>query len=286
MDRIRHRRIRPAEFTRIILFCSFSCPTECSDRSPRFGGGSCRQSTRQGFSRWLRYINASVRSSAPSDPTPALQSGIADAASTGLGILAIPAMRRSRADPGPGARSRRHGRGRAETTGGSVAKPRDAVLRPGMLPLLFAVLLPPGSITTAQALAPGDWDIKSTVVTLAVPGLPGFIQRMAKGRTKAERKRLVAEQGIEALLAPDPKATCRIDSQHVAQGRYNQVPTCPQKKGQPMQVSPRRHLRCLWLHRPGDRVGKRAKRTDQHRAGSARRSRSQLIETRRWVSRG
>ena len=41
---------------------------------------------------------------------------------------------------------------------------------------------------------------------------------------------------MEALLAPDPKARCRVDSQRVADGRYAQALTCPQKKGEPMRI--------------------------------------------------
>jgi hypothetical protein len=58
-----------------------------------------------------------------------------------------------------------------------------------------------------------------------------------KGKSKAEHKRLTANQGVEALIAPDPKARCRVDVQHVAGGKYDQVLTCPQKRGEPVRVA-------------------------------------------------
>jgi hypothetical protein len=96
------------------------------------------------------------------------------------------------------------------------------------------VLLP--AAAGAQALQPGAWDVTSKVVDLTVPGVPGFLVRMARGKSKAEHKRLSAGQGVDALLAPDPKARCRVDSQRVADGRYAQALTCPQKKGEPMRI--------------------------------------------------
>jgi hypothetical protein len=42
---------------------------------------------------------------------------------------------------------------------------------------------------------------------------------------------------VEALLAPDSKANCRIDAQQIADGKYRQTLTCPQKRGQPVQVT-------------------------------------------------
>ena len=97
------------------------------------------------------------------------------------------------------------------------------------------VLLPTQAHT--QALQPGAWDVTSTVVELSVPGLPGFIQRMVRGKARAEHKRLLDGQGIEALLAPDPKAQCRVDSQKVDAGHYTQALSCPQKHGEPMHIT-------------------------------------------------
>lgn len=89
---------------------------------------------------------------------------------------------------------------------------------------------------SAEPIRAGKWDITSTVVDLSMPGVPGFIQRMAKGKSKAERKRVPAGQGIEALLAPDPKAQCKVETQRVASNQYTQALTCPQKGGEPMRI--------------------------------------------------
>jgi hypothetical protein len=102
--------------------------------------------------------------------------------------------------------------------------------------LLAALLILPVPVG-AQALQPGAWDVTSTVVDLAVPGVPGFLQRMARGKSKAERKQLSAGQGVEALLVPDPKARCRVDDQRIADGRYSQTLSCPQKKGDAMNIA-------------------------------------------------
>lgn len=69
-----------------------------------------------------------------------------------------------------------------------------------------------------------------------MPGVPTFVQRIARGKSRSERKHLAAGQGIDALLAPDPKAKCRIDGQQIADGRYAQALTCPQKQGEPMHI--------------------------------------------------
>jgi hypothetical protein len=98
------------------------------------------------------------------------------------------------------------------------------------------VMLPTAGIAADQAFAPGSWNVISTTVDLSVPGLPGFIARMMNGKSKTEYKRLSAGQGVEALIAPDPKARCRVEVQHVADGKYNQELTCPQKRGEPVHV--------------------------------------------------
>jgi hypothetical protein len=92
------------------------------------------------------------------------------------------------------------------------------------------------SPAAAQAVPAGTWDVTSTVVEFGVPGVPGFIRRMAKGRSKAEHKRLKAGEGLAALLAPDPKAHCRIADQQIDGGRYSQALTCPQKRGEPLSI--------------------------------------------------
>lgn len=102
---------------------------------------------------------------------------------------------------------------------------------------LFAIALAAQSgVTAAPSVQAGAWDVTSKVVDFTVPGVPGFIARMARGKSKAERKQVVAGQGVEALLAPDPKAKCRIESQSIADGRYAQTLACPQKNGAPMRV--------------------------------------------------
>lgn len=105
--------------------------------------------------------------------------------------------------------------------------------------LLTAALitLPSAAFAADQALAPGRWDVTSTTVEMSVPGLPAFVARMMQGKSKAEHKRLSAGQGVEALIAPDPKAGCHVDVQHVADGKYDQALTCPQKRGGPAHVS-------------------------------------------------
>ena len=88
-----------------------------------------------------------------------------------------------------------------------------------------------------RTVAPGKWDVRPTTVDMSVPGMPTFVARMMRGKSKVEHKRLAAGQGVEALLAPDSKANCRIDAQQVADGKYRQTLTCPQKRGQPVQVT-------------------------------------------------
>lgn len=99
-----------------------------------------------------------------------------------------------------------------------------------------AALASLSAAATAQAMQPGAWDVTSTIVELSTPGVPGFVQRMARGRSKAEHKRLSAGEGIEALLAPDPKAHCRVESQAIKGGRYVQSLSCPQAKGEPLHI--------------------------------------------------
>lgn len=89
----------------------------------------------------------------------------------------------------------------------------------------------------AQTVQPGAWDVTSTVVDLTVPGIPRFLVRMARGKSKAEHKRITAGHGVDALLAPDRKAGCSVDDQRIADGRYAQALTCPQKRGAPVHVS-------------------------------------------------
>ena len=104
--------------------------------------------------------------------------------------------------------------------------------------LLSALLLP--SAATAQAIQPGRWDVTSTAVDLVIPGAPGFVLRMMKGRAKTERKCVsptAAQSGVAARLVPDPKAKCRVDAVQIGGGRYTQTLSCPQKQGAPLMVS-------------------------------------------------
>ena len=74
-----------------------------------------------------------------------------------------------------------------------------------------------------QAIPAGRWDVVSKAVDLVIPGAPGFMLRMMKGRSKTERKCLspaAAQAGVAALLAPDPKAKCRVESVQVAGGPF------------------------------------------------------------------
>ena len=104
--------------------------------------------------------------------------------------------------------------------------------------LAFALLISPVSVL-AQSIQPGKWDVTSTAVDLVVPGAPAFLLRMMKGKSKTERKCLdqsAASTGVAALLVPDPKAQCRVESLQVGAGRYAQSLTCQQKSGPPIRI--------------------------------------------------
>ncbi len=100
-----------------------------------------------------------------------------------------------------------------------------------------ALLMAWSASGSAQTTPPVKWDVTSTVVDLAVPGAPKFLLRMAKGKSRAEHKCLPAGSTVAALLTPDPKAQCRIDSQQIADGRYVQALSCPQRRGEPMKIN-------------------------------------------------
>lgn len=77
-------------------------------------------------------------------------------------------------------------------------------------------------------------------MTLDIPGAPAFLLRMMKGKSKSERKCVSPKQsneGVAALLVPDPKAQCHIESQQVANGHYQQTLTCPQKQVSPIRIT-------------------------------------------------
>lgn len=107
------------------------------------------------------------------------------------------------------------------------------------MPKFFAatiVMVSTAALAADQAPTPGRWGVTSTTVEMTVPGLPGFVARMMRGKSKTERKHLAVGEGIEALIAPDPKAGCHVDSQHVAVGKYDQTLTCPQKRSEAVRV--------------------------------------------------
>ncbi|MGU3389796.1 DUF3617 domain-containing protein [Sphingomonas sp. M1A8_2b] len=99
------------------------------------------------------------------------------------------------------------------------------------------LLAAPATAADLPTIAAGRWDITSTVVELSIPGVPGFIMRMMRGKSKAERKSIPTAQAIDVLFVPDPKAQCRVDGQRVADGHYVQSLTCPQKRGEPMHIA-------------------------------------------------
>ena len=105
-------------------------------------------------------------------------------------------------------------------------------------PIMLLAAVP--TVAAAQALTPGKWDVTSTAVDLDIPGAPKFMLRMMKGRSKTEHKCVAPEQaklGIAALLTPDPKAKCRVDSVQIGEGRYAQLLSCPQKNAAPIKIS-------------------------------------------------
>ena len=101
------------------------------------------------------------------------------------------------------------------------------------------ILAAPAAASAADlpTIAAERWDITSTVAELSIPGVPGFVMRMMRGKSKAERKSIATAQAIDALLVPDPKAQCRVDGQHLADGHYVQALTCPQKRGNPVEIA-------------------------------------------------
>lgn len=104
-------------------------------------------------------------------------------------------------------------------------------LAPALLLMTAAADVPP--------IAPGNWAVTSTATAIDVPGVPAFMLRMMKGRSKTEYKCIAPDQsalGVAALLAPDPKANCRVDSLEIANGRYVQGIACPQKQGAPLKI--------------------------------------------------
>ena len=109
-----------------------------------------------------------------------------------------------------------------------------------MLKHLTPVLLVLAGAADVQPVATGRWDVTSTATALDIPGVPGFMLRMMKGRAKTEYKCVSPDQavmGVAILLAPDPKAHCQVDGLQIAGGRYAQMLSCPQKQGAPFHVN-------------------------------------------------
>lgn len=105
-----------------------------------------------------------------------------------------------------------------------------------MLALLFLILAAPSD---AQSVQPGNWDIRSKAVDLTIPGTPGFLLRMARGKAWTEHKCLAPDQanvGIDALFVPKPEAKCRVAQSRIAGGRIEHPMFCPQKQGEPMRI--------------------------------------------------
>ena len=103
---------------------------------------------------------------------------------------------------------------------------------------LLLALIP--AAAPAQKIASGRWAVTSTAVDLDIPGAPAFLVRMMTGKSRSERKCVTPEQarqGVAALLVPDPKARCRVDGVRIADGRYAQTLTCPQRRGEPLRIS-------------------------------------------------
>ena len=103
--------------------------------------------------------------------------------------------------------------------------------------LLLAALVAVPATVWAQSTPGVPWTVTSKVVDLTVPGAPGFMLKMAKGKSQSSKKCLTAGQTIAVLLAPNPKMQCRMLGQQIADGRYTQTLSCPQKRGQPMKVT-------------------------------------------------
>lgn len=106
-------------------------------------------------------------------------------------------------------------------------------------PLLAALFLLAPAALPAQAIAPGRWDVVSRAVDLAIPGTPGFLLSMARGKSRTENKCLTPDQaatGIAALLVPRVQANCTVQRAVVADGRIDHAMLCPQKGGTPLAV--------------------------------------------------
>ena len=97
---------------------------------------------------------------------------------------------------------------------------------------LLAAAALPILLAAATPVPAGRYDVTFRVSDVGADGVPSFLLRMAKGRTRTERKCVPSGEGGPAvLIAPDAKAKCRVDRQTIANGRFEQQFTCPQKDG-------------------------------------------------------
>ena len=103
--------------------------------------------------------------------------------------------------------------------------------------LLLLALVP--AVATPQSLPAGSWAIKSTAVDLVIPGAPGFVLRMMRGKSRTERRCIAPDQaqaGVATLFVPKPEAKCTVEHARFADGRIDHAMSCPQKKGPPMRI--------------------------------------------------
>jgi hypothetical protein len=155
----------------------------------------------------------------------------------------------------------------------------------------FVLLISPVSVF-AQSIQPGKSEVTSTAVDLVVPGAPAFLLRMMKGKSKSERKcvdQSAANAGVTALLVPDPKAQCRVESLQIASGRYTQALTCQQKWGAGHPDQARKHYNASGFAGRLDMTGETPK--GPMSMSSTRRRRIQMacagltLEAMRWLQR-
>ena len=75
---------------------------------------------------------------------------------------------------------------------------------------LGLIILVTPAAASAQSIAPGRWDIVSTAVDLVIPGAPGFLLKMMKGRSKTEHK-CVTPVSAETGTATAPHTTATAE---------------------------------------------------------------------------
>ncbi len=115
----------------------------------------------------------------------------------------------------------------------------DPAMRIAILSVLIVVSAGAAAQPAQAPVQPGEWTATVTVREMVVPGAPSFLLSMAIGKSRDEKKCITPElaaRGAVSLLAPDPKANCTVERQQVAGGRYEQILSCPQRRGTPMRV--------------------------------------------------